>query len=227
MEKEIALHLVADMLEVFTQHKNLERAAQQEAYMRNQFPFFGLNKIERTALQKNVFKKYPLTTERDLILAMRLLWHYKERECKYAALDLGIVYKKLWTPALYDVIHECVITDSWWDTVDTLASHYMGFLVARYTELQPYMYTWIVDEYVWKRRVALLHQLKYKKATNVAVLEHFCILRMHEREFFIAKAIGWILREYSKTDPEWVRLFINSHKKSLQPLSVREGSKYC
>ena len=170
---------------------------------------------------------FPLHTEQELCDVLRALWKQPERECKYTAIDLGIAYKKLWTPDFFACIEKLVITDSWWDTVDHLASNYMGKLLERYPELQERMAQWVNDEYMWKRRVALLYQLKYKKKTNLSILAQFCKLRMHEREFFIAKAIGWILREYSKTDPLWVRVFIKEHKTMLQPLSVREGSKYC
>lgn len=218
---------VSDVRTAFMSQASRDHAVRQEAYMRNQFPFFGLTKAQRTALQKSVFKKYPLHTEQQLCDVLRALWQQPERECKYTAIDLGIMYKKLWTSHFFACIEGLVITDSWWDTVDHLASNYMGTLLERYPELQDRMLQWINDDYMWKRRVALLYQLKYKKNTNLSILAQFCKLRMHEREFFIAKAIGWILREYSKTDPLWVRAFIEEHKTMLQPLSVREGSKYC
>jgi 3-methyladenine DNA glycosylase AlkD len=83
-----------------------------------------------------------------------------------------------------------------------------------------------VDENIWLRRIAIDHQLARKDKTDTALLEQIIVNNLGQREFFINKAIGWSLREYSKTNPDWVRGFIEQHKDGLSPLSVREGSKY-
>ena len=76
----------------------------------------------------------------------------------------------------------------------------------------------------WYRRSAILYQLKYKDQTDLEILRNNILICAKEKEFFIEKAIGWILREYSKSDPEWVTSFINENE--LRPLSVREGMKW-
>ena len=73
-------------------------------------------------------------------------------------------------------------------------------------------------------RIAILFQLKYKDKTDAALLVQIVDRNSDSREFFVAKAIGWALREYSKTNKEWVRSFLQSH--NLQPLSVREAIRY-
>jgi 3-methyladenine DNA glycosylase AlkD len=74
------------------------------------------------------------------------------------------------------------------------------------------------------RRSAILFQLKYKQETNEDLLYDYIVKNAESKEFFIQKAIGWALREYSKTNPVSVKAFIEGNE--LAPLSVREGSKY-
>eukprot|EP01087_Luapelamoeba_hula_P014055 TRINITY_DN4057_c0_g1_i2.p1 TRINITY_DN4057_c0_g1~~TRINITY_DN4057_c0_g1_i2.p1 ORF type:complete len:122 (+),score=10.59 TRINITY_DN4057_c0_g1_i2:413-778(+) len=115
---------------------------------------------------------------------------------------------------------------SWWDTVDIIASNLVGSLVTQFPQLSATMDNWISDEHLWVRRTALIHQLKYKAATNTDRLYSYIGQLMHEQDFFIRKAIGWALREYSKTDPDSVRDFIAANDSELSSLSKREGSKY-
>ncbi|MEN2766316.1 DNA alkylation repair protein [Ornithinibacillus sp. 16A2E] len=83
---------------------------------------------------------------------------------------------------------------------------------------------WSTDSNMWLRRTSILFQLKYKKYTNEQLLYTYIRRNANSREFFIQKAIGWALREYSKTNPESVKNFIAENE--LAKLSVREGSKY-
>jgi 3-methyladenine DNA glycosylase AlkD len=223
----LAEHLVERIRAELNAHSNSALASKQAAYLRNHFSFMGISKPTLSVVLKPLWKEYPLIKESDLHQSLLLLWEQQEREFHYAALILGTRYKKLWSKDLLPVIEHLTITHSWWDTVDTLATHFVGELLLQYPHLIVHMDAWIIDENQWKRRVALLYQLKYKNNTDIQRLSDFCKLRMHEKEFFIAKAIGWSLREYSKTNPSWVSSFISMHKKNMAPLSVREASKYC
>eukprot|EP00542_Grammatophora_oceanica_P016881 CAMPEP_0194040656 /NCGR_PEP_ID=MMETSP0009_2-20130614/12621_1 /TAXON_ID=210454 /ORGANISM="Grammatophora oceanica, Strain CCMP 410" /LENGTH=115 /DNA_ID=CAMNT_0038683855 /DNA_START=548 /DNA_END=895 /DNA_ORIENTATION=+ len=91
--------------------------------------------------------------------------------------------------------------------------------------VEPLLRQWIQDDNRWIRRTAILAQLKHKTRTHADVLFDFCEQRMHEKEFFIRKAIGWALREYGKTNPKAVIAFLQKHKKELSPLSYKEGSR--
>lgn len=115
---------------------------------------------------------------------------------------------------------------AWWDTVDLISSKLVGLLLQKFPELVRRMENWIQDDFLWIRRCALIFQLSYKAATDEAMLFRFCMLRMHEEGFFIRKAIGWALRQYSKTNPDAVRRFIAENDDGLSNLSKREGSKY-
>ena len=123
-----------------------------------------------------------------------------------------------------DRIKRLIINKSWWDSVDSLAN-IIGILCAKYPELvQNHILSWAESENIWLARVAVLFQLKYKEKTDREFLEFIIAKNCNSKEFFITKAIGWALREYSKTNKEWVKSFLEGH--ALQPLSVREASKY-
>ena len=117
-----------------------------------------------------------------------------------------------------------IIEKSWWDTVDFIASNLVGELVKQFPNLKKHMEPWISDNDIWLRRTTLLFQLKYKDNTDVEFLEKAITSNLGSSEFFINKAIGWSLRQYSKHNPEWARTFLQ--RQELAPLSIREASKY-
>jgi 3-methyladenine DNA glycosylase AlkD len=123
-----------------------------------------------------------------------------------------------------ELLQELITSKSWWDTVDPLASSFVGTLASRYPELIPQIDQWAADANMWLRRTAILFQLKFKENTDEERLYTNIQFNAERKEFFIQKAMGWALREYSKTNPESVRVFIE--RNSLPKLTIREGSKY-
>lgn len=184
-----------------------QRALAQSKYLKMKFSFFGIQKPNLVALQRDLFKKYPIATEAELIALIKVLWSKNEREYHYTACALAQKYHHLWTPAILELFDTMLRTNSWWDTVDTIAPHLVGSLAMKFPDLKATIQGWIKDENMWVRRAALLYQLRYKQNTDYAVLFSLCQKTMHEKEFFIRKAIGWSLREYSKIDPIKVRAF--------------------
>ncbi len=118
-----------------------------------------------------------------------------------------------------------VTTVPWWDTVDLLAAHVVGALVAADPALAAEMDRWSADDDLWLVRTALLHQLRHKERTDTDRLFHYCLRQSGHPDFFVRKAIGWALREYAKTDPGAVRDFLAREGDQFAPLSVREALK--
>ncbi|MBS0603827.1 MAG: DNA alkylation repair protein [Verrucomicrobia bacterium] len=218
--------LIEQLQNAFRANSNEKIALWQHAYMKAHFPFLGLQKPLRAKLQKTLFIEFPLRSEEELQDVLLKLWEFPEREFQYAALDLGKKYSRLITPKSFSIIELLVRTRSWWDTVDDLAANILGSLLLRHPDLRCKMEDWIDDPYLWIRRSALLYQLKYKAETDVEELLRFCQKRMEEKDFFIRKAIGWVLREYAKTDPSCVKKFIVEQESRLSALSIREASKH-
>ncbi len=165
----------------------------------------------------------PLPSEADVTEAVEGLWALPEREYQYAGCGLVARHIKVCGPGFIAVVGRLVTTKSWWDTVDSLAKNGAGALVLRYPELAGTMDQWMESESMWLRRTAILHQLGFKERTDAERLFRYCSLEAHEHEFFIRKAIGWALREYSKEDPAAVRAFVAAHDAELSGLSKREA----
>ncbi|WP_394239329.1 DNA alkylation repair protein [Niallia oryzisoli] len=209
----------------FENKRNEQNAEPMKKYMKNLFPFLGIKTPERNKLTKLFYQQsgiLKLDFQHDVVLE---LWQQPEREYQYAAIDyIGRSLKKLVKEDL-PFFEKLITTKSWWDTVDMLAQKPVGTIAEKYPEvITESIDSWAISENLWLRRTALLFQLKYKGNTNEVLLYRYIESNAESKEFFIQKAIGWALREYSKTHPESVREFINSH--SLAPLSIREGSKY-
>lgn len=220
------MNLISDLVQRFSLAEDISNAHGQQAYMRNLFVFHGIKKPTRAALQKEVFSSHSITTEKELISSLSLLWELPQREYQYTTLDLAYKYRKLWTSDMFSTFESFIRTKSWWDTVDTLASKLVGSLVQNNPGLSKTMDAWILDNNMWIRRSAIIYQLSYKDKTNAEQLFRYCRTCMHEKEFFIQKAIGWALRSYARTAPKQVIAFLTAEKDSLAPLSYREASKH-
>jgi 3-methyladenine DNA glycosylase AlkD len=198
-----------------------QRAVPMRAYMRDQFPFLGIPSPRLTTLVRAM--ALPKPTEDDLRELALFLWEQPEREFQYVACGQLRRHVKVCGPGFLDVARQLIVTKSWWDTVDTLASHTVGPLVRKHPELLATMDAWIGAENMWLARTAILHQLGYKDSTDAARLFHYCAARAGHPDFFIRKAIGWALREYAKSDPVAVRAFVRAHDAALSGLSKREA----
>jgi 3-methyladenine DNA glycosylase AlkD len=211
------------LVERFEPHRDAQRAAAMSAYMRNLFPFAGIAATDRRRLQREAAAGLTPPDQAALSETLDTLWSMPEREYQYAALDLASRHVRVCGPGFLATARRLVSTKSWWDTVDALAGHVVGPLVAAHPQLTADMDEWIQADDMWVARTALLHQLTYKQRTDRARLFAYCLARSGHPDFFIRKAIGWSLREYSKTDAEAVRAFVTDNDDRLSPLSKREA----
>jgi 3-methyladenine DNA glycosylase AlkD len=209
----------------FTGGAQPERARAMAAYMRDQFPFLGLTAPEQRCLAAGALHGVPAPSEADIVAFTTSCWAANEREFQYAGCDYAVRYVARCTPAFLDHARILITTKSWWDTVDALASRVVGGLVAAHRSLAATMDDWVGADDIWLARTAILHQLTYKAHTDADRLFRYCEQRAAGREFFLRKAIGWALREYSKTDPGAVRAFVDNHAE-LSPLSRREALRW-
>ena len=144
---------------------------------------------------------------------------------QYSALDYLQIVKELLTDKDIPRLKKLVLTKSWWDTIDYL-DMIIGGIALKYPGINNVLLEWSVDENIWLRRIAIDHQLLRKEKTNIELLKKIIENNFEQTDFFINKAIGWALRDYSKTNPEWVRNFIEKNKEKMAKLSIREASKY-
>lgn len=206
-------------------HHNQENAVLMEKYMKGLFPFIGLKSPERRSYSKDFIHAFQDITIDDCKQYIMKLWGLPEREFQYIALDILVKKKKQLDVQHTDMIEFVITTKPWWDTVDAIAGHLVGALFLKYPNLiESKGEKWLVSEHMWLQRTMILFQLKYKEKTDEELLFTIINKTMHINEFFIQKAVGWSLREYSKTNPASVLRFIESHP--LSNLARREGLKY-
>lgn len=213
------------IIEKFEANRNEELAGPMEAYQKNHFPFLGIKSPLRKQLLKEQFTEYALPEREQLFEEVWKLYNLPEREYQYAGIALIEKMRKLLTLEDFPVILQLIETKSWWDSVDSIAPHFVGQLVKSDREYgETVMMEWAKSDNMWTNRSAILHQLKFKQETDSELL--FKIIRQHSnsKEFFIQKAIGWALREYAKTNPDTVKEFVE--EQPLKPLSKREALKH-
>jgi 3-methyladenine DNA glycosylase AlkD len=202
------------------------KAASMAAYMRTDTPFFGVQKKERTMVLEKLMEKYPAFNEKIYREHILELWHMPGREEKYLAIAYARKYPQFMTPASLPLFERLIREGDWWDFVDEIAQHCIGYILFEHKEnVALIMHQWVNDENVWKRRTALICQNRLKERTDRGMLFGFCLKRAHEKEDLIRKAIGWALREYSKSNPEAVLDFLKANGDKLSGLSYREASK--
>jgi 3-methyladenine DNA glycosylase AlkD len=212
-----------DIFDTFRKHANPERALAMRAYMRNQFKFLGIPTPERRKLSADFLKTMGQKSA-DWVFVNKC-WKQPEREFQYLAKDYLAKVAASLIPADIPKLRQLALAKSWWDTIDGL-DVIVGGIALRFPEVNETILAWSADDNFWLRRMAIDHQLGRKDKTDTALLERIVANNFGQSEFFINKAIGWSLREYSKTDPQWVRGFIERHGSELTSLSIREASKY-
>jgi 3-methyladenine DNA glycosylase AlkD len=203
---------------------NKEQASKMSAYMRNQFLFLGLPAPKRKNICKEIFRaaRKESFTDWDFIKAC---WQKPYREFKYVAIDYLVIRRKTLTPNDLPKIKELATEEPWWDTIDGL-DKLVGNIALNFPEINKVLVKWSRSDNLWLRRIAIDHQLLRKEKTNTKFLEEIIVNNLGQMEFFINKAIGWSLRDYSKTNPEWVLSFIGKYRDRLAPLSIKEANRY-
>lgn len=213
-----------DIDRIFLDGNNEIEAKKMSAYMRNKFKFLGIRSPIRKSLQKEIFKKIIKSKEIDRSFVIEFFGK-EYREFQYMVIDYLIEQKNFLIEKDIFLIRNLIVNKSWWDTVDIISSNLLGHICKKYPNIvNDYILFWINDKNMWIRRSSIIFQLRYRKDTNIEVLGKAIKNNLWDDDFFIKKAIGWSLREYSKINSDWVENFIFENK--LSPLSLREAEKY-
>ncbi|HEY3312966.1 MAG TPA: DNA alkylation repair protein [Anaerolineales bacterium] len=217
--------MVAAQQKLFQQHADPTQAGPMSAYMRNQFPYLGIKSPLFAGLNKQFYSVHGLPRLDDLDVILRELWGLPEREYQYAAASLLSKFERQLPPAFIETIEYLLVTKSWWDTVDTISGGTLGMHFQRFPDIRiKTLSLWRLSPNFWLRRASILFQLNYKKSTDFPLLCDIIRENLGSKEFFINKAIGWSLRQYSRVDPQAVSDFVA--QTPLHPLSAREALKW-
>ena len=212
------------LYEEMIRHKNEEQAQKMSKYMLNKFEYIGIKTPERREIFKIFFKEYKNEEKIDWEFVNKC-WENKYREFQYVAADYLKNKKDKLTIDDIPKFKQLILKKSWWDTIDNLDMT-IGALALKDSNVNKILLEWSLDENIWLKRIAIDHQLLRKEKTNTKLLEKILKNNLGQTEFFINKAIGWALRDYSKTNPEWVKNFIEENRENMAKLSIKEASKY-
>jgi 3-methyladenine DNA glycosylase AlkD len=216
---------LAPLIQRFESARDEERAMWLKKYLKNQFEFLGLDAFTRRSLQREFVHENGYPDHNKLNEFASFLWELPEREYQHVAVDILHKLENKLKRADIDWIESQLISKSWWDTTDGLSIWICGSYFRLYPEqIIPVTGRWIESGNCWLQRASLIFQLKYKMNTDTGLLAAYIETLSSQKDFFIRKAIGWVLREYSKVNPEWVRNFVA--RQPISGLSYREATKY-
>lgn len=219
------MEFIEQLTRVFEEKQNPVIAVQQKSYMKDRFAFYGIKTPTRRMLQKPFLDKIFLPPKNELSGMIKILWQKPQREYQYFAQELVSRYHKNQEEKDLALYVYMITHKSWWDTVDFIATILVGSYFKKFPLYKNhYVQEWISSGSIWLQRTALLFQMKYKNDLETVLLAKTIKALNGSKEFFINKAIGWILRAYSKSNPGWVQAFIN--EVPLSGLSRREAGKY-
>lgn len=208
----------------FANNSNSEKAKKMSAYMQDKFLFYGIEASRRKEIYRTFLKeeKSLATIDWDFL---QKCYENEHREFQYLAVDYLNYMRKYLSYNDIDKIRIFILNKSWWDTVDEL-SKLLGYISLCDEKVDEIMLFWADDENLWIRRSAITYQNCKKKNTNEGLLEKIIVKNFGSGEFFINKAIGWSLRDYSKINPKWVKDFLDKYKDKMEKLSIGEAKKH-
>ncbi|MDT2736482.1 DNA alkylation repair protein [Enterococcus pseudoavium] len=201
-----------------------ELAEPMAHYMKDHFPFCGVKKPQRALLERPFLKESVSLPMPELIQEIFRNYRKEEREYQYYAIDLAQRNIKRFSLEDLAALLPLLGEKTWWDSIDAWRKVFSTWVLAHLADLEQVYAFFYQHENFWYRRVAINLQLMFKEQTNTALLAQAILADLKTDEFFIQKAIGWALRDYSKVNPTWVKEFMEQH--SLSKLALREGSKY-
>ncbi|MGB7104887.1 MAG: DNA alkylation repair protein [Acidimicrobiales bacterium] len=203
---------------------NADQAEKMTRYMKFVAPFLGVPTPPRRLALRTQWRDLNEPTSDELGEACVALMNLREREYHYAACDLLEKYREVADEYfLAEYVEELLTTKSWWDTVDGLGSSIVSPLCWRY-EATDLVLGWSRSPNIWLNRAAIQHQRGWKKNTDIPFVLELCDAHSAQREFFVAKAIGWALRDLARLDPDAVRGFLQTHP-GLSSTAIREARR--
>ncbi len=207
--------------------RNPAKAAPMQAYMKTQQPFYGIQAKERRSIFKECVAAHPIEEQNDYEDVVRTLWDGEHREDMYQALETAEYFTTFRTADSWRLYEDLVHSAPHWDTLDWIAGKLVSkLLLSERARFETRLIGWSKDENRWVRRASLLAHLHHGKQTNRELLGTTIRQLMPEKDFFIRKAIGTILRDFADTDPLWVIEYVRQIETGLSGLSKNEALKH-
>lgn len=207
---------------------DLARATQEKRYLKSDLEHLGVGVPALRSVGKTFVREHGDATRDEVLGVVRSLWSHPVHELRTLAVELLISYGRLLEAADIELVELMIRESKTWALVDTLAVNVAGDLVERCPELRETLDRWAADGDFWVRRSAMLALLKPLRRVDGDFdrFARYADTMLDEREFFIRKAIGWILREVSKKRPELVYDWLLPRAGRASGVTVREAVKY-
>ncbi len=219
-------HYVEGIEQLFLDLANTKVAKGQEAYMKNIFNFYGITSPIRQKEQKIFFVSDLKPCLETIAETIKCLWAKPEREYQYFGQELLQSYSNSFMEKDIKLLEYMITHKSWWDTIDFIAPKLVGIYFKQFPDKRDQILEkWLESGNIWLQRTCIIYQLKYKQDTDTECLQDVILTLVGSKEFFINKAIGWALREYSKTNAQWTLDFIQNYGHKMASLSIKEGLK--
>ena len=221
--KQSSRILLKDLKEAMEMHQDSELATAMAKYMKNNFEFLGIKQPLRKELSKDFKKSVSGLEAKEIREITAELWKLAPREYQYIALEILYASRKKWDKEFPPLFEWLVDTKAWWDSIDFIATKLFGTYYAGIGR-PPQMVDWSGSDQLWRNRVAILFQHNYKDQTDWELMVEIIERLKPRKDFFIQKAIGWILRQYYRTNPVRVKKYVQGAK--LSGLANREALKH-
>lgn len=209
------------------------KAVPMQVYMKTSQPFFGVQAQDRKQILRELIQRKSEFAQGEVFatideyqLVVSQLWQEEHRESQYMAILVAERFRRFRVKESMPLFQWMVANCHWWDTLDPVATNLVGQLVHTHREFERDLCQWRTSPHLWTRRASLLAHLKHRSDLNTPLVSETILLLAPETNFFIRKAIGWLLREASKLHPDWVETFVSEHKDKLSGLSCREAMKH-
>jgi 3-methyladenine DNA glycosylase AlkD len=221
----------AEEVEIRARLKELgssERAIREKSYLKSNLTHLGVPVPEIRKVAKSFYKSHPNLNRRDVLAHVKALWSEPVYELRVVGIELLVVYSDLLREEDIDFVEELIRMSSTWALVDPLATTVTSNLIGRFPRLADKLDVWARDDYMWLRRSALLALLLPLRAggSDFDRFGRYADDMIEESEFFIRKAIGWVLREVSKKRPDLVYEWLVPRTHRASGVTMREAVKY-
>ncbi|MYJ86866.1 MAG: hypothetical protein F4044_04025 [Rhodobacteraceae bacterium] len=218
------------LLTRFSEAGDPDTAKYQQSYMKTDMPFWGVKTPQTRKIVSSLIKESRIESPEEWVSLMDFIWtNASRREEWYASIEIfnHAKFRKWILPEHMDFVEKMVVEGAWWEIIDPIATHGVHqMLINQPLETSVILRDWAQSTNIWKRRTAILTQLLSKEKMDwnmqLGIMEHSLV----EKEFFLQKAIGWVLRQYSRTNPQRVEDYISQNEQRLSSLAKREGMKW-
>ncbi len=231
--------------EFFKKHGNLQHGIAAKHYLKSPFKFYGVKSQYVNEMNRIIKREHKDLSKKDLWSLVLKLWNSDYSEQRWLAVKLLRTYDKYLDKSDLPKVEKMLRQSVNWDQVDDISANVMGPILRKdFRAAKPYLIKWSRDKNFWMRRAALLSQIKllylgegekelfFNLAKPVLTESnyssaHYVTDIMDEKmgKFFIRKAIGWVLRSLSHSDPQAVVDFVNQNKEIMSGLTYREGTR--